>query len=519
MTTPLPPAPVTLAQTLTALPSTQATIHTSFSHRTLARQEWQYLLVLLASRKEWRLLDLWAEPERVHLALLDGEDHGTMAVVSLECPDGGYPAVSPVRPGAIRLERAIRDLYALEAESAFDRRPWLNHGRFPAPHPLAGEHPPTVTHWNPAAPYPFWRAESTEPLHQIPLGPIHGSVSEPVHFRFHANGETVVRLEERLGYGHRGIESLFPGRSLEEAAALAGRISGDSTAAYAWAFAMAVEAAVHGQPPLRALHLRAVIAELERVANHLGDIGAIALETSYAQIHTHATLLREQLLRANGHCFGHRLLMDRIVPFGVAMDLDATRVADLQRLVAALKVGFEAIVAAYDDKPSLLDRTHWVGVVDSFLAYRFGASGFIGRASGVPWDARRLPGYPPYDGLDTASPSRRQGDVHSRLWIRVEEVRSSLKIIATLLDHLPVGLIREESPMVAGEGVALVESFRGELWCWVRIGANGRLDRVRFRDPSWMQWPLLERAIKDTTVADFPLVLRSFNCSGAGHDL
>src|SRR5262249_34034470 len=161
-----------------------------------------------------------------------------------------------------------------------------------------------------------------EGLHQIPVGPVHAGIIEPGHFRFTANGETVVRLEQRLGYVHKGIEGLMAGATLDMAARLAGRTSGDSTVAYALAFAHAVEATDVEVPP-RAIYLRALMAELERLANHFGDIGAICNDASFSLMHAHCGILREKTLRAAQSCFGHRLMMDAVVPGGVARDLHA----------------------------------------------------------------------------------------------------------------------------------------------------------------------------------------------------
>src|SRR6185369_9177341 len=165
-----------------------------------------------------------------------------------------------------------------------------------------------------------FHAATGPPLHQIPVGPVHAGIIEPGHFRFSCNGETVVRLEERLGYVHKGIDALMQGAPLEKAARLAGRISGDSTVAASIAFARAVEAALDIEPPPRAVFLRALMAELERLANHFGDIGAICNDASFSLIHAHCGILREHILRVAEACFGHRLMMDRVVPGGVAVD-------------------------------------------------------------------------------------------------------------------------------------------------------------------------------------------------------
>jgi Ni,Fe-hydrogenase III large subunit len=419
-------------------------------------------------------------------------------------------------PPAIRLERAVRDLFGHDAVGLPDRRPWLDHGRWNIGHPL-GAHPsaaPGPLH------YPFLTAEG-EGMHQIPVGPVHAGIIEPGHFRFTADGETVVRLEERLGYVHKGIESLMAGADLHRAAKLAGRVSGDSTVAYALAFAQAVEAALGIEVPMRACWLRALMAELERIANHLGDIGAVCNDAAFTLMHAHCGVLRERVLRTADACFGHRLMRDCIVPGGIVGEPSLAFTTVLRELLDEVRGRFPELVDLYDNTASLQDRTVATGVLAPALARQFGAGGYVGRASGRTFDARRMPGYSPYDGLRFDVPVLEAGDVNARLWIRIREVEQSLFLLGQILEQLPGGAVRRE---VKGEpkhreGMALVESFRGDVMVWVRLGGDGRVDRCHLRDPSWFQWPLLEAAIEGNIVADFPLCNKSFNCSYSGHDL
>jgi len=477
---------------------------------------------------DWVLLGLWGDRSAagspsVHLALRDeGADAGDgIAVVSMLCPQGRFPSLGAVRPGAIRLERMMAETFGLTADGADDTRPWLDHGQWPVHRPLGEAGPPTP---RPATDYAFLPVEDASApdssrIHQIPVGPVHAGVIEPGHFRFSCNGELVVRLEERLGYVHRGIERLMAGRMPAEAAALAARISGDSTVAHGLAFARAVESALAVEVPARAHWLRAVMAELERIANHVFDIGAICNDATFPLLLAELTVLRELTLRAAADCFGHRLMMDRVVPGGVTADLDPAGIERLRGLIAAVEPRFKRLIHVYDEKPSLHDRTVGTGITRQALVYRFGAGGHVGRAAGRGQDARRNPSYPPYDGLDFEVPLLPEGDVHARVWIRAKEVEASLGLLRQLLVGLPAGPIAAALPAGGGEGMALVESFRGEILTWVRIDSDGRIERCHPRDPSWFQWPLLEAAIEGNIVADFPLCNKSFNCSYAGHDL
>lgn len=473
---------------------------------------WSFAAEQIAD-EHWTLLGLWGEAETVHMALLD-EYAGDIGVISLDCPNGLFPSVGSRHPPALRLERTIQDLFGLEPKGVPDGRPWLDHGRWGLRHPLG-----VPVEAGPfESPYHFLPAEG-ESLHQIPVGPVHAGIIEPGHFRFAANGETVVRLEERLGYVHKGIEDLMAGADLDRAAKIAGRTSGDSMVAYAFTFARAVEAALEVEVPPRAQWLRALMAELERLANHFGDIGAICNDAAFVLMHAHCGVLRERVLRACDTCFGHRLIRDGVVPGGVTVDLEQEGRTALDALIGNIRRRFPALVDLYDNTASLLDRTVATATLTPALARQYGAGGYVGRGSGRAFDARRRPGYPPYDSLDFEVPVLREGDVNARVWIRIREVEQSLLLIEQILARLPESPLRAELPRKAGEGMALVEGFRGDILAWVRLDRDRKVLRCHLRDPSWFQWPLIEAAIEGNIVADFPLCNKSFNCSYSGHDL
>ncbi len=490
--------------------------HRPWPRSVIGNEAWRFVAGRVAEG-HWTLIGLWGDSEAIHMALLD-ERVAEIAVLTLECPERRFPSVGQMHPAAIRLERAIHDLCGLEAEGSPDLRPWLDHGRWELRHPLGLSKQESAS----ATPYPFLPTEG-ESLHRIPVGPVHAGIIEPGHFRFTANGETVVRLEERLGYVHKGIESLMAGLSVDHSARLASHVSGDSTVAYALAFARAVEAALDLEAPPRAIWLRALFAELERLANHFGDIGAICNDASFALMHAHCGILRERVLRAADTCFGHRLMMDCVVPGGAAVDLSDDGVSILNSLVHELRGRFPQLIEVYDKTASLQDRTVGTGILKPDLARQFGCGGYVGRASGRAYDARRIPGYPPYPALRFEIPVLGEGDVDARIWIRIREVEQSLALVEQILAQLPDGpvLTQTDGANFAGarEGMALVEGFRGDILAWVRIAPNRQVARCHLRDPSWFQWPLLEAAIEGNIVADFPLCNKSFNCSYSGHDL
>jgi Ni,Fe-hydrogenase III large subunit len=407
-------------------------------------------------------------------------------------------------------------LFGFEPIGGADDRPWLDHGRWPAGHQLG----PRSQATGEGETYAFLTAEG-DGLHQIPVGPVHAGIIEPGHFRFTANGEAVVRLEERLGYTHKGTEALMVGEAPERAARFAARLSGDSTVACSIAFARAAEAALRVEVPGRAHWLRALMAELERIANHLGDIGAICNDASFALMHAHTAVLREHVLRQAGACFGHRLMMDKVVPGGVTVDLDHAGQEGIRSLVTMIRKNLLPLVELYDETASLQDRTVGTGTLSHALARRYGAGGYVGRASGRSFDARRDLAYTPYDQIRFDVPVLQEGDVNARVWVRIREVEQSLGLIDQILEGMPRGEIATALTQAkeACEGIALVEGFRGDILCWLRAGAGGTVERCHLRDPSWFQWPLLEAAIQGNIVADFPLCNKSFNCSYSGHDL
>ena len=462
------------------------------------------------------LLGLWGEADAVHMALLD-EPGAAIGVLSLACPDGRVPSLAKFHAPAIRLERAIQDLFGLGLVGLPDGRPWLDHGRWGVRSPMAA-HPQSGSE----ALLPKFLAAEGPGLHEIPVGPVHAGIIEPGHFRFSAHGEMIVRLEQRLGYVHKGIEQLLSGRDIASAARIAARVSGDSTVAYSWAFARAVETAAGVVPPLRAVWLRGIMTELERIANHLGDIGAICNDAAFALMLAECSMLREEVLRAAALCFGHRLMMDRIVPGGVSANLTVSGGDILRALITKIRQRFPELVELYDSTASLQDRTVDTGIVSASLAAEFAAGGFVGRASARSFDARRDLPYEPYVTLPVTVAGRTEGDVDARIWVRIEEVRHSLDWLEKALALLPDGPILQPpgaAPGTTRGATALVEGFRGDILAHVRVTPELTIERAHLRDPSWFQWPLLEVAVDGNIVADFPLCNKSFNCSYSGHDL
>ncbi len=480
----------------------------------LSPANWAALAVALAEEETLALLGLWADAQHIHACFLD-EATNTPILASTPASGGHYAAMSPHRPGAVRFERMILDLWGHQAEGAKDLRPWLDHGRWPLRHPLAAKPQPLSGE----APQPEFLPVEGAGVHQIPVGPIHAGVIEPGHFRFSVQGEAVVRLEQRLGYKHKGTLSLMLGTSPRAAVRYAARLSGDTTVAHSWAFSAAVEAALGVTPPPRALHLRAVMLELERIHNHLNDWGFVCNDAAFAFPHARCGYLREGVLRAAAQAFGHRFMMDRVLPGGVAPDIAPRGAEAILAALAAVTAEIPALMQIYEAHASLQDRVVSTGYLSPERARRFAAGGHVGRASGRGFDARRLAGATPYEAISFVTPVLDAGDVDARVRVRVQELSQSIALVRQLLETLPSGEVLLPLPTRAGEGSAMIEGFRGECLHWLRLDDGGLIRAIFPRDPSWLQWPLLEAAIEGNIVADFPLCNKSFNCSYSGVDL
>jgi Ni,Fe-hydrogenase III large subunit/Ni,Fe-hydrogenase III component G len=480
-----------------------------------------------------RLAAIWGSDERqrgggFRLHCVFGLDRGH-AWVSLDLPaaEPVYPDLSAIFPAANRMQRATRDMVGIASEGG-DQRPWLRHGAWPADwYPLRHDavHEPGMGAGfeNLPSDYDFVQVGG-EGAHEIPVGPIHAGIIEPGHFRFSVVGERVLRLEQRLGYQHKGVEKLFIGADIAHGARLVGRVSGDSTCAYAWAYADAIEAACGVEAPPRALLLRALILERERIANHLGDLGALGNDAAFAFGLTQFLRLKEDWLRLNHQLFGHRFMMDRIVPGGVAADVDAAALAALIEQCGVIGGEVKKLRALYDEHSGLQDRFATTGTIDAALARELSLSGMAARATGILLDGRaHRQGYtppPPYAALGVRPATDERGDVAARVAVRFDEISESLRLLREIAVGMPSGTTRVEiAPRGGASGLGVVEGWRGEVLVGVQLDADGRLARVHPHDPSWQIWPALEHAVMKDIVPDFPLINKSFNLSYSGADL
>jgi Ni,Fe-hydrogenase III large subunit/Ni,Fe-hydrogenase III component G len=447
-------------------------------------------------------------------------------VVRADLPAGdpSFPTLTGTYAPAFRFARQMRSMMGVVPAGHPDPRPWIAFEDWPAgTFPLRKGCDGSRALSRGPGEYAWIRAEG-EGVYEIPVGPVHAGIIEPGHFRFQAVGEDVVNLEERLGYVHKGIEKRFESLPWSEGHRLAGRVSGDTTVAHALAWCMAYESLAGCAVPERAHWLRALLLERERIANHLGDLGAIANDAAFAFFWHQMMRLKEGLLRTNRALFGHRSLMDRVAPGGVAVDLTQDGAQALARELDAFLPEFERLITIYDENASLEDRVRLTGVLTPQQALELCVVGFVARASGVNHDCRVFHPFPPYDRLEEIElevPVLVSGDVHARAWVRVVEVRESVRLLRYILEHLPEGpvLAPAGAPPPGAAGFAAVEGWRGEIVYWLQSGPGGEVNRVMVRDPSAVNWIGLEQAMPGNIVPDFPLCNKSFNQSYSGHDL
>ncbi len=473
---------------------------------------------------ERRLVTLWGSDERdrneglaVHAAFDLAEG---LACLTLPLPAGNpaFPDLAQFFPAANRLQRSVRDLIGATPENG-DQRPWLRHANWPADYFPLRRDTPDAQFETQNEEYAFVRVEG-EGVHEVAVGPIHAGIIEPGHFRFSVMGESVLRLEQHLGWKHKGIGRRFVGMGLSEGAQLAGRVSGDSTVAYAWAYCQAAEAISGATPPARALWLRALLLERERVANHLGDLGYLGNDVALAFGLMQFMRLKEDWIRLNARLFGHRLLMDRIIPGGVAVDLDAAGAEAINAQCDNIERQVRKLKSIYDEHAGLQDRFLSTGTIRPALARQLGIIGLAGRASAQAWDLRCNHPCQPYAQLGPNMASERGGDVAARALVRFAEIFESIRLIRTILRDMPSGQIRNEVRSEPDkQGFGWIEGWRGDVLVALETGNDGKLRSCHCHDPSWQNWPALEHAVIDNIVPDFPLINKSFNLSYSGPDL
>ena len=416
-----------------------------------------------------------------------------------------------------RFEREMRDLFGVEPAGHPRPARLVLHQHWPEGwHPMRRDAGPAPPMGDENQPFPFLEVQGPG-VYEIPVGPVHAGLIEPGHFRFSVVGETILNMKARLWFVHKGIERLFQGRDPASGVELAERISGDTAVGHNLAYCLAVEDAYHCEVPRQAQLARAVLLELERLYNHVADVGALCNDVGFGVINAHALRLRERLLRLNADITGHRLLRGAIVPGATSL----RRLPGVDEL-AALTADFHEVVDVALANSTVVDRFTGTAMLSRDHAAEIGTLGYVARASGLGLDARLAHPFVELPG-DLTIPVAGAGDVLARFQVRVREFDESVALIGRLLDQLEPGPPQASAALEARQfrdsGVGITEAWRGTIVHRVELDPDGRLQRVKIVDPSFMNWPALPVALADTIVPDFPLANKSFNLSYAGNDL
>ncbi|MBT2387569.1 NADH-quinone oxidoreductase subunit C [Streptomyces sp. ISL-11] len=451
----------------------------------------------------------------VYLFLAGPPDTRTELHVRLDPKAPELPTLAHLSFPAGRFEREMRDLHGIVPLGHPLPHRLVRHFHWPRGwypmHPDAGSPPPFA---EPEGPYPFLEVEG-EGVYEIPVGPVHAGLIEPGHFRFSVVGETIIKLKTRLWFVHKGVEKLFEGRAPDRGLPLAERVSGDTAVGHTLAYCLAVEEATGTAVPEEACRARALLLELERLHNHVADLGALCNDVGHGILNARAQHVREQLLRLNDEVTGHRLLRGGVMPGGAVL-----REVPGEARLDALGREIRDIVTLALGHTTVRDRFTGTARLTAPAARDLGCLGYVARASGLAADARVH--HPFHDYGDTLTvPVHTTGDVLARFLVRAEETDASL----ALARHLAAGLtpgrravdLRRGYP--PGAGVGIVEGWRGTITTRVELDAGRVLSRVKVADPSFFNWPALPVALADTIVPDFPLTNKSFNLSYAGNDL
>ncbi|HOW87023.1 MAG TPA: NADH-quinone oxidoreductase subunit C [Candidatus Omnitrophota bacterium] len=448
------------------------------------------------------------------------QDEFLVVETRIEEKDPSFLSLSPFLPQANWQEREIQDLLGLIPKGHPDPRRLVLHEDWPEGlFPLRKDFKFQAKIPRQKGEYAFERVEG-EGIFEIPVGPVHAGIIEPGHFRFSAAGESILKLEIRHFYTHKGTEKSGEGRSPAHLLCLAERISGDNSLAHVVACAQALETLAQIDVPPRAQFLRVVFLELERLHNHMSDIAGISLDVGFSFGASQLMRVKETLLRLNEQVAGTRLLRSAVPLGGVRADISEARKQWLMEQIKKIKEDFEKTIQILWQVDSLMDRIETTGILKKEIAETLGAVGPAARASGIDRDLRRDHPYGAYKDLFFMIPVFSDGDVESRMKVKVQEIYQSFKLIYDALRAMPQGSLRGEiKPLIPSQSaLGYVESPRGECFHWISTDGHGKISRWKVQSPSFANWPLIEYAVLENIVPDFPLINKSLNLSYSGND-
>jgi Ni,Fe-hydrogenase III large subunit/Ni,Fe-hydrogenase III component G len=434
-----------------------------------------------------------------------------------------FPSLTPRIHAAWNYEKRIHTFFGLNPVGHPDAKPVILHDNWPTDvFPLRKDvswalRPKPVTREG------HFQKVKGDGIYEIPVGPIHAGIIEPGHFRFSVAGEEIMLLEPQLGYTHKGVEKLFERLPIEQKIRLSEKISGDSSFGHSMALCLALEQLSRITVNRRACYLRVIYAELERLANHFGDIGAITLDAGFNFGGSHGARLREKVMRISERLTGSRFLRGVNAVGGVAKDIRGDEKQRLILDITDIERDFSGMIVVMENSASLLNRLKGTGRISLDAAQNHCAVGPPARAVGIRGDTRIDFPYAGYEDIRLNSAVvEKDGDVYARYRVRVKESIFSMGIIQQALHEMPDEPIAPVQRPVQFEknalAVSLVEGWRGEILYFVRTDAHGNISRIVPRDPSVINWSLLEYAASGNIVPDFPLINKSFNLSYSGND-
>lgn len=458
---------------------------------------------------------------------IPGIDKFFIPVIAVKDDDLTFPSITPDIPSAHWYEREIRDMFGLHPQGHPDPRRLVFHDSFPLDsYPLRKDwtiREADLKDWGEGVakkdPYHFVKVKG-EGIYEIPVGPVHAGIIEPGHFRFSAVGETIFFLEPRLFYTHKGVEKHFEKLGFIEGVRLAERVSGTSSFSHSSAYCMAVERMKGIEISEKSKAIRTLLLELERLYNHIGDIGNICAGTGLAVGYARGAVIKERLMQLNERITGSRYLRGINVIGGVSRDIFLHRDEILSTVDAATKE-YKELMKLLLGTVSHVDRLENTGILSRDVAVRLGVTGVAARASGVNDDIRKAHPHVLYDRLIFEAHTMAKGDVLARMMIRAEETECSLSMIDALLESGYKGelVVTGQDKPLRSTALGYTETPRGSVFYWVMSDRGGKPLRVKLRSPSFCNWPAVPFAVHGNIVPDFPLCNKSFNLSYSGCDM
>lgn len=499
------------------------------------REDFKDICIYMSYRKQAMLRLMFATDERsidgrfriYTVFSIPGVDKFYIVVLPVEADDPSFPSITKQIPAAHWYEREIRDMFGLIPQSHPDLRRLILHDSFPEnSYPLRKDWTITeneLKEWGGGiiqkVPYQFMEVQG-EGVYEIPVGPVHAGIIEPGHFRFSAVGETIFFLEPRLFYTHKGTEKHFESMSFSEGVKLAERVSGTSSFSHSVAYCMAVERMAGIELTEKAKAIRTLLLELERLYNHIGDIGNMCAGTGLAVGYARGALIKERLMQLNQRLTGSRYLRGMNIIGGVNRDI-FLEADDIISTIEIVKGEYKKLMKLLLENLSHVERLENTGRLSRDIAQRLGVTGVAARASGINDDIRKAHPHLLYDRLEFEPHTMTKGDVYARMMVRAEEAECSMSMINALLESNYKRELSVEVKDIPGFSYSLgyTETPRGSIFYWVMSDKEGRPYRVKLRSPSYCNWPAVPFAVHGNIVPDFPLCNKSFNLSYSGTDM